>query len=161
MVLRAPRPIYRQPYPPSREFPFPRGYKIPDFTLFSGEDGRSTVEHIARLTLQCTDTASNDFIKLRQFLNSLTGSALGWYLRLPPNSILTWQELEEHQQFDFIGLSPKWRWLTCLRLSRCLTKPLNSTSVGFKGIETDVKLTCQSGHFLMSLRMAVYVGAWN
>lgn len=87
MVLRAPRPIYRQPYPPSREFPFPRGYKIPDFTLFSGEDGRSTVEHIARLTLQCTETASNDFIKLRQFLNSLTGSAFGWYLRLPPNSI--------------------------------------------------------------------------
>ena len=31
----------------------PRGYKINDSSLFSGEDGQSTLEHVARFTVQC------------------------------------------------------------------------------------------------------------
>ncbi|KEH42092.1 hypothetical protein MTR_1g061090 [Medicago truncatula] len=31
----------------------PKGFKIPDFVTFSGEDGKSTIEHIGRLTMQC------------------------------------------------------------------------------------------------------------
>ncbi|KZV20782.1 hypothetical protein F511_04140 [Dorcoceras hygrometricum] len=38
--------------------PYPRGYKIPDFSLFSGEDGQSIVENIARFTIKCGTLAN-------------------------------------------------------------------------------------------------------
>lgn len=50
-------PLYRKPYPDyiDRDHPFPRGYKIPEFTLFSEEGSVSALEHMARFTFQCRD----------------------------------------------------------------------------------------------------------
>ena len=44
---------FYKPYPDmiDRENPYPRGYRIPDFSLFSGEDGQSTFEQVARFTV--------------------------------------------------------------------------------------------------------------
>ena len=41
---------FYKPYPDviDRENPYPRGNRIPDFSLFSGEDRQSTLEHVAR-----------------------------------------------------------------------------------------------------------------
>ncbi|TNV98726.1 hypothetical protein C5H24_12500, partial [Xylella fastidiosa] len=49
--------IYRKPYPEwiDRQFEVPRGFKIPDFTLFHGDGKQSTTEHIARFTAQCKE----------------------------------------------------------------------------------------------------------
>ena len=87
-----------------RENPYPRGYKIPDFSLFSRENGQSTLEHIARFTVQCGELANyKNFYhcKLRLFPNSLTGAAFTWYTTLPRNSIRSWWEMERqfHTQF--------------------------------------------------------------
>ncbi|CAN0838176.1 hypothetical protein LINGRAHAP2_LOCUS2015 [Linum grandiflorum] len=84
-------PVYRKPYPEwvDRHYPFPRGFRVPDFATFTGMGDQSTVEHIGRFTVQCGDVG--DFVKLRIFGNSLTGAAFAWYVNLPSNSIQTWQ----------------------------------------------------------------------
>lgn len=75
-------PEYRTPYPSYIDhlYPFPRGFKYPEFSQFSGDDNRSTVEHVGKLTAQCQDLATNDFWKLRLFGQSLTGTAFSWYI---------------------------------------------------------------------------------
>ncbi|KAM1220011.1 hypothetical protein ACFX2G_048013 [Malus domestica] len=89
------------PYPAYVEkFEYPKGFKIPNFSLFAGELSLSLLEHMARFTAQCGDVNS-DFHKLRLFNFSLTGLAFAWYINLPPNSIQSWKELVEkfHEQF--------------------------------------------------------------
>lgn len=72
--IRRNRTMYRKPYPEwfDLAYPFPRNYKIPEFTLFSGEENRSTVEHVARFTVLCAEALGNYFWRLRLFGNSLT-----------------------------------------------------------------------------------------
>ncbi|KAM0977609.1 hypothetical protein ACFX2C_013680 [Malus domestica] len=99
-------PKFIHPYPAYIEtFGYPKGFKIPDFSLFAGESSLSSLEHVARFTAQCGDVHS-DFHKLRLFNFSLTGSAFAWYINLPPNSIQNWDELVEkfHEQFYRPGL---------------------------------------------------------
>ena len=74
------RPEFYKSYPEmiDRENPYLRRYMIPDFSLFSREDGQSTLEHVARFTVQCGELASYEnsyHFKLRLFPNSLTGVA--------------------------------------------------------------------------------------
>lgn len=52
-------------------YPWPRNYKIMEFSLFTGSNGISIVEHIWRFTLQCGEV--NDFHKLILFHSSLLG----------------------------------------------------------------------------------------
>ncbi|KAM1047423.1 hypothetical protein ACFX2C_026781 [Malus domestica] len=99
-------PKFIHPYPAYVEtFGYPKGFKIPDFSLFVGESSLSSLEHVARFTAQCGDVNS-DFHKLRLFNFSLTGSAFAWYINLPPNSIQNWEELVEkfHEQFYRPGM---------------------------------------------------------
>ena len=80
-----------------RENPYPRGYRILDFYLFSGENGYSTLEHVARFTVQCGELANYEnfyHFKLILFPSSLTGAAFTWYTTFPRNSIRSWQEME-------------------------------------------------------------------
>ena len=80
-----------------RENPYLMGYRIPDFSLFSGEDSQSTLEHVARFTVQCGELANYEnfyHFKLRLFLNSLTRASFTLYTTLPRNSIRSWQEME-------------------------------------------------------------------
>lgn len=69
--------------------------------LFSGEEKKSTIEDIARFTVQCGEAGADDYLKLRLFANSLTKSAFTWYIHFPPNSINNWYQLEHkfHEQF--------------------------------------------------------------
>ncbi|KAM2537585.1 hypothetical protein TB2_023119 [Malus domestica] len=99
-------PKFIHPYPAYVEtFGYPKGFKIPDFSLFAGESSLSSLEHVARFTAQCGDVNS-DFHKLRLFNFSLTGSAFAWYINLPPNSVQNWEELVEkfHEQFYRPGM---------------------------------------------------------
>ncbi|KAM2888782.1 hypothetical protein FF1_012460 [Malus domestica] len=94
------------PYPAYVEkFEYPKGFKIPDFSLFAEESSLSSLEHVARFTAQCRDVNS-DFHKLRLFNFLLIGSAFAWYINLPPNSIQSWEELVEkfNEQFYRPGM---------------------------------------------------------
>ena len=99
-------PKFIHPYPAYVEkFEYPKGFKIPNFSLFDGESSLSFLEHVTRFTSQCGDV-NNDLYKLRLFNFSLTGSAFAWYINLPPNSIQSWEELVEkfHEQFYRPGM---------------------------------------------------------
>ncbi|GKV30040.1 hypothetical protein SLEP1_g38905 [Rubroshorea leprosula] len=67
------RPSYHKPYPNyiNQDNPFPHGFKVPEFTLFSGDASQSTIEHIGRFTIQCGEASGDDFLKLRLFPSSL------------------------------------------------------------------------------------------
>ncbi|XP_073059610.1 uncharacterized protein [Primulina eburnea] len=100
------RPKFLKPYPDYVDVnnPFPKGYKVPDFSLFSGENSQSSLEHIARFTIRCVELENlENFtnLKLRLFPNTLTGTAFSWYATLPRNSILSWRDMEKkfHTQF--------------------------------------------------------------
>ena len=93
-----------------KENPYSKGYRIPYFSLFSGEDGQSTLEHVARFTVQCGELANYENFyhsKLRLFLNSLTGAAFTWYTTLPRNSIRSWQEIEGQFHTQFFKAKPE------------------------------------------------------
>ena len=81
---KAPRHPYRKPYPERIDGEeWPRGFKAPDFTMFSEEDEKTTLEYIYRFTIQCGEYPNNGNGKLRLFPNSLTGQAFTWYAAVP------------------------------------------------------------------------------
>jgi hypothetical protein len=76
------------------QLPYPRGYRVPEFSMFSREDGKTTLEHVGKFILQCGEASANDVLKLRIFPLSLSSTAFTWFTSLTPNSIFTWAQLE-------------------------------------------------------------------
>ena len=79
----------------------PRGWKIPKYTKFGGESGKSTMEHIARYLTKSGDIENNENLRVNNFPSSLTKATFTWLTTLPPNSIESWTKLEKlfHEQF--------------------------------------------------------------
>ncbi|CAL2229693.1 unnamed protein product [Prunus armeniaca] len=98
---RGERPTYRKPYPPYiDQIPLSPGFKVPNFTLFNGEDpNASSVEQIA--------IENNPLLKLRLFGNSLSGQAFTWYTNLPANSVQTWEQMESVFHDYYYRIQPK------------------------------------------------------
>jgi hypothetical protein len=87
--------FYQKPYPDYYDqLPYPRGNRVPKFSKFSGEDCKTTLEHVSQFILQCGEASANDALKLRMFPLSLSGTAFTWFTSLAPNSIFTWAQLE-------------------------------------------------------------------
>jgi len=59
------------------------------------------MEHINRFIIQCGEAANIDELRVRLFSSSLSGSAFTWFISLPPNSVITWADLEKqfHKYF--------------------------------------------------------------
>jgi len=56
---------------------YPQGAKIPEFDKFSGDDSRSTLEHIGQFIVQYRgEVSSSDINKLRLFPLSLLSAAI-------------------------------------------------------------------------------------
>jgi hypothetical protein len=87
--------VYQKPYPDYyNQLLYLRGYRVPEFSKFSGDDGKTTLEHVGQFILQCGEASANYALKLRMFLLSLSGIAFTWFTSLAPNSIFTWTQLE-------------------------------------------------------------------
>ena len=69
---------------------YPRGFRVPEFVKFSGEDNRTTLEHVGQFLLQCGEASYSDPLKLRLFPLSLSKTAFTWFTSLAPNSIFPW-----------------------------------------------------------------------
>jgi hypothetical protein len=69
--------------------------RVLEFSMFSGDDGKTTLEHVCQFILQCGDASANDTLKLRMFPLSLSGTAFTWFTSLAPNSMFTWAQLEQ------------------------------------------------------------------
>ena len=100
---------YRTPYPPAYDLiPLPHRYKVPDFTKFSEQDDTSTMEHVNRFIIQCGEAGNRDELRVRLFSSSLSGSAFTWFISLPPNSVITWADLEKQfHRYFFSGVHEK------------------------------------------------------
>ena len=67
---------YQKPYPDYFDSTsYPRDFRIPDFVRFTGEDGRSTFEHIGQFLAQCCDIGTSDVYRIKLFPLSLSGIA--------------------------------------------------------------------------------------
>jgi hypothetical protein len=93
---------YRKPYPSHFDFmKAPNGWKVPNFNKFSGDDSKSTMEHISMFLAQLGEASAYDFMKVHNFPLSLTSIAFAWFTSLPACSIGSWDELGEkfHSHF--------------------------------------------------------------
>lgn len=79
------RPEFHNSYPNHIDTnnPYPMGYKVHDFSLFTKEDNQSSIEHIARFTIQYMDLEKHG--KFQQL-----EVAFSWYASIPRNSIMNW-----------------------------------------------------------------------
>jgi hypothetical protein len=93
---------YRKPYDSRFDHhPYPQGTRIPEFAKFSGDQGKNMREHIGQFLAQLGELADTEAFRVCLFSLSLTGTAFAWYATLPPNSILSWGDLEQklHDHF--------------------------------------------------------------
>jgi hypothetical protein len=77
--------LYQKPYDPEFDrVPLPRGCRMPDLIKFSGDDDRTTWEHISQYTAQLGEAGVYNALKVRLFSLSLTGTAFAWFSSLAP-----------------------------------------------------------------------------
>jgi hypothetical protein len=87
--------VYQKAYPDYYDqLPYPRGYRVPEFSKYSGEDGKTTLVHTGQFILQFGEANANGALKLRMFPLSLSDTAFTWFTSLAPNSIFTWAQFE-------------------------------------------------------------------
>jgi hypothetical protein len=86
---------YQKPYDHRFDIvPYLKGGRIPEFSKFFGENGRSTHEHIGQFLAHLGELADGKAFRVRLFSLSLTSTTFAWYVALPPNSINSWNDLE-------------------------------------------------------------------
>ena len=55
---------YQRPYPENYDYvAYPQGFKISEFVKFTGDDSRTTLEHIGQFIIQCGEASTNDIYK--------------------------------------------------------------------------------------------------
>jgi hypothetical protein len=94
--------VYQKPYSDYYDkLPYLKGYRVPKFSKFSGEDGKLTLEHVGHFILQCGEASANDTLKLRMFPLFLSGTTFTSFISPAPNYIFTWAQLEQkfHEYF--------------------------------------------------------------
>jgi len=93
---------YQNSYSPSFDLvAYPTGFRLPEFIKFSGEDSRSTFEHISQYHAQLGEAGSISELKVHLFSLSLTGTTFSWFSSLALNFIGSWEQSEQkfHEHF--------------------------------------------------------------
>ena len=67
----------------------------------------SPQEHLAHFYSACGESALSDALLIRQFVQSLKGSAFTWYTQLQPGSIHTWDDLQRAFLAQFVSSKKK------------------------------------------------------
>lgn len=99
-----------RPYPPAFDaIPYPTGYTVPKFKMFTGEGPKmiSPDQHLAHFIATCGNTSGNDALLLRQFPQSLGGSAFEWYYSLENGSIKSWDDMMDAFRAKFAVASDR------------------------------------------------------
>jgi hypothetical protein len=87
---------YQKPYPEYFDtIPYPWGFRVPDLAKFTGDDAKTTYDHVWQFLAQVNDVGITDIHKIRMFPLSLTRAAFNWFTSLPLNSIDSWASLEQ------------------------------------------------------------------
>jgi hypothetical protein len=71
---------YQKPYPEYFDtIPYPRGFWVLDLAKFTGDDAKTTYEHIGQFLAQVNNVGITDVHKIKMFPLSLTGAAINWF----------------------------------------------------------------------------------
>jgi hypothetical protein len=96
----------------------PDSWRVPDFQKFSGNDSKSTTEHVSMFLAQLSEASAYDFMKVRNFPLSLTSTTFAWFTSLPSCSISSWAKLEEKFHSHFYSGAQETRHLASVRQER-------------------------------------------
>jgi hypothetical protein len=132
---------YQKPYPEFFDtIPYPRGFWVQEFARFTGEDSRTTYEHIGQFLEQVSEYGITDMHKIRLFPLSLLGTTFNWFVSLTPSSIQTWEHLEQKFHEYFYNGETELRLSHLWGLGKSITKVLRITlgSFGRLGINVTV-----------------------
>ena len=113
--------LYQKPYDAEFDkFPLPHGWRMSDLIKFSGDDDRTTWEHISQYTAQLGEADAYNALKVCLFSLSLTGTAFAWFSSLAPGSIISWDMLDRkfHDHFYSGSVQLKLKDLTSVRQGR-------------------------------------------
>jgi hypothetical protein len=113
--------LYQKPYRADFDYvAFPPSWRMPDFVKFSGDGNRTTWEHISQYTAQLGEAGTYNSLKVRLFSLSLTDTAFAWFSSLAPNSIDSWDQLEQkfHDHFFSGSYQLKLTDLTSVRQNK-------------------------------------------
>jgi hypothetical protein len=69
--------------------------------MFSGDDSKSTMEHVSMFLAQMGEASTIDFTNVWCFPLSLTSTSFAWFTSLTTCSISSWAELEEKFHYHF------------------------------------------------------------
>ncbi|KAI5356364.1 hypothetical protein L3X38_009259 [Prunus dulcis] len=85
--------IYSKPYTKRLDnLRMPTGYQPPKFIQFDGKGNPK--QHVAHFIEMCNSAGTNDDYLVKQFVQSLRGTAFNWYIDLEPESIDSWEQME-------------------------------------------------------------------
>ena len=88
--------LYQRSYADAFDLvPYPAGWHVPDLIKFSGDDNLSTLEHISQYIAQLGEAGSSNSSHVRFFSLLLTGTAFSWFSSIAPNSVRSWNEIEQ------------------------------------------------------------------
>ncbi|CAL9030060.1 unnamed protein product, partial [Prunus brigantina] len=156
---RGERPTYRKPYPAYiDQIPLPPGFKVPNFTLFNGEDPHaSSVEHIGRFSVQCIAIENNPLLKLRLFGNSLSGQVFTWYTSLPPNSVQTWEQMESVFHDYYYRIQPEITISDLAALKQSEDEPAQDFITRFRKLKMKCRIPMEERHFIQMAQAALKI----
>jgi hypothetical protein len=81
--------LYQKPYKADFDLmAYPPGWRVPDFIKFSGEDNRTTWEHISQYIAQLSEASAHEYFKVPLFSLSLIGTTFAWFSSLPPTLLI-------------------------------------------------------------------------
>ena len=82
--------VCQKPYPKSFDsILYPQNFRVPEFIKFTGENSRTTWEHVSQFNAQKRIYESLDHLKIRMFPLLLSGTDFSWFSALAPNSVQT------------------------------------------------------------------------
>ena len=156
---RGERPTYRKPYPAYiDQIPLSPGFKVPNFTLFNGEDPHaSSVEHIGRFSVQCIAIENNPLLKLRLFGNSLSGQAFTWYTSLPANSVQTWEQMENVFHDYYYRIQPEVTISDLAALKQSEDEPAQDFITRFRKLKMKCRIPMEERHFIQMAQAALKI----
>ncbi|KAH7845297.1 hypothetical protein Vadar_000397 [Vaccinium darrowii] len=89
---------YTKPYTRRIEqLKMPENYQPPNFLQFNGMGNPK--QHVAHFVETCSNAGTDGDLLVKQFVRSLKGYAFDWYIDLEPNSIDSWDQLQQ----DFLN----------------------------------------------------------
>ncbi|XP_059639172.1 uncharacterized protein LOC132281486 [Cornus florida] len=125
-----------------------QNFRVPNFATFSGEGNQLTLEHIGRFTLKCGPLSNNDWYKMKLFSNTLTETAFKWYLNLPPNSIHTWQQMQNVFHDQFYRTEPEVSMSDLSRIHQLSNEDVETFLARFKKARNRCQLTLPEEEFV-------------